>query len=587
MAVRLTSLCLSALLLAACSGGGVSPELEPSSTVPDTTTTTAPVPPPCLQPLAAHPAPGARPSVRQLSGDDPVAVAIAVSEATFACAREAVVVSPANLDLVALAARLAAARQGPLLVVTVDQAAAVAAELQRLGPARVTLVGSTPALSSPPFSEVQVIAGGPHLVSRQVNELIGTVGGLSLPAADGALTVSRTVDAIAAGVGLLPAPPQAASTTTTAGSTSSTAIPAPDDTDPTPPDTLPSPAIIEGDTGNGLLWVIDSEHPVAALTTVAAAASGGLMAMVSGSDLRAFPELGRTAGDGSGAGSVWLVGDFDTDAVWQLATVLEGRQLPGGGYLLFPGRRMVALYGSPLTPVLGVLGEQGPEESAERARLVGEPYQRDGVRALPAFEIIATIADTRPGGDGDYSSETDLDTLRPWIDAAEAEGVYVLLDLQPGNSDFLSQAKEYEELLRRPNVGLALDPEWRLEAGQTRFGGSEGVSAAEVNAVEDWLAAIVREDRLPQKMLLLHQFRLTMLPDRDQVGTPPELAVVIQMDGQGALGDKYATFHAVTAGTEGAGWRWGWKNFYHEDSPTPTLDQVLALDPPVVYVSYQ
>ena len=40
--------------------------------------------------------------------------------------------------------------------------------------------------------------------------------------------------------------------------------------------------------------------------------------------------------------------------------------------------------------------------------------------------------------------------------------MYVVLDLQPGRTDFLTQAKRYEPLLALPHVGLALDPEWRL-----------------------------------------------------------------------------------------------------------------------------
>jgi hypothetical protein len=585
--------CLAATALTACTtGGGVSPEegwsAGGSTTTgpPVVTTTTEPGPPPCLEPLREQaPARSTGPVVRQLPGSDQVATAIAVSRATFSCAGEAVVVSPQNLQVMALAARLAAARKGPLLVVSAAGVEAVASELLRLGPARVALVGSQIALETPVFSRVEVISGSPTSIATRINSLIGSVGTVILPG-DDVLTVASTVAAIDAGAGLLPASP-VTTTTVAGGTTSSTLASDAGSDDSAGSATAGALPVMEGDAATGLVWVVEATHPEAALVAAAAAASGGLMAMVEGPDLRAYPGIGGAVSSGGGARLVNLVGDFDGDALWQLATILDGRELPGGGYLLFPGRRMIALYGSPLTPVLGVLGEQGPEEAASRARSLAAPYGADGTPVLPAFEIIATIADIKPGADGDYSSETALDVLRPWVDAAEVQGLYVLLDLQPGLSDFLSQAKEYEELLRHPNVGLALDPEWRLEPGHTSFGGSEGVSAAEVNAVADWLALLVREDRLPQKLLLLHQFRLTMLPDRDLVGTPPELAVVIQMDGQGALGDKYATYDAVTAGAEAAGWGWGWKNFYHEDSPTPTPEQVLELDPPVVYVSYQ
>jgi len=113
------------------------------------------------------------------------------------------------------------------------------------------------------------------------------------------------------------------------------------------------------------------------------------------------------------------------------------------------------------------------------------------------------------------------------------------------------------------------------------------VDAAEVNTVVEWLAALVRDNSLPQKLLIVHQFNLMMITHRTEILTPSELAVVIQMDGQGPIGSKYGTYEAITAGVLDEGWNWGWKNFYDEDSPTATPAQVLDLEPVPVFVSYQ
>jgi hypothetical protein len=163
----------------------------------------------------------------------------------------------------------------------------------------------------------------------------------------------------------------------------------------------------------------------------------------------------------------------------------------------------------------------------------------------------------------------------------------VILDLQPGRTDFLTQAKMYEEYLKEPFVGLALDPEWRLKPDQVHLQQIGTVTAEEVNTVVDWLANLVRENNLPQKVLLLHQFRTSMLQNREDIRAPEELAVVIQMDGLGRLQTKYNTWNVLTDGWEDHPWRWGWKNFYDEDDPTPTPDIVLDLIPTVVMVSYQ
>ena len=237
--------------------------------------------------------------------------------------------------------------------------------------------------------------------------------------------------------------------------------------------------------------------------------------------------------------------------------------------------------------MLGVLGEQGPEEGVERLAEIASGYEEDGALILPTFEIIATVASAGAGRDGDYSAETDRDVIRPWIETAAANDVYVVLDLQPGRTDFLTQAKYYEEFLRLPHVGLALDPEWRLKPNQVHLRQIGTVDADEINQVVEWLAGVVREEALPQKLLIVHQFRFSMITNRELIETPPELAVVIQMDGQGSLGAKYNTWNALTKGTEEAGYRWGWKNFYDEDSPTATSEQVLELTPVPVFVSFQ
>ena len=285
--------------------------------------------------------------------------------------------------------------------------------------------------------------------------------------------------------------------------------------------------------------------------------------------------------------------DPDEGTAWQPEAVPSENELPGGGVFLFdpgddsPGRRMVAAYGHPSTGGLGVLGEQGPEAAVERLRSMAEGYNADGSAVLLAFEIIATVASASAGADGDYSRVTDHELIRPWIETAAANDVYVVLDLQPGRTDFLSQAKLYEEFLRLPHVGLALDPEWRLKPDQVHLRQVGTVDAAEINQVVDWLAGIVREEALPQKLLIVHQFRFSMITNREQIETPPELAVLIHMDGQGSLGAKYNTWNSLTGLPDADRFWWGWKNFYDEDSPVATPDQVLDLSPNTAFVSFQ
>jgi hypothetical protein len=251
----------------------------------------------------------------------------------------------------------------------------------------------------------------------------------------------------------------------------------------------------------------------------------------------------------------------------------------------------VAFYGHPETTGLGVLGEQGPAETLQRMGEFLEAYAADGAQIIPTFEMIAAVAAAGPTDDGDYSFEWPIETYRPWVDFATENGMYVILDLQSGRDDFLTQAKMYEELLLLPNVSLALDPEWRLGPDQTHLNQIGTVTAAEVNTVIDWLSTLVRDNGLPQKMLIVHQFRDTMIQNRQDLKQVPELQLVIQMDGEGGAGGeatKDATWNKLTAGTEDAHWKWGWKNFFDEDEPgPPPPENVIRKVPTPVFVSYQ
>lgn len=261
---------------------------------------------------------------------------------------------------------------------------------------------------------------------------------------------------------------------------------------------------------------------------------------------------------------------------------------PDDATTIFPGSRLVALYGSPGAPVLGVLGRQDLVASIKRVKQLAadyQPYSKQHI--LPTFEIIATVASESPTDNNDYSREISPTVLRQWIDSARKAGVYVVLDLQPGRTDFLTQAKRLAPLLEQPNVGLALDPEWRLTATQVPLAQIGAVSIKEVNQTADWLASLVKQHDLPQKLFLLHQFRLDMLPGREQLDTShTNLAYVIQMDGQGTQSQKQDTWHTILKQPP-AHTKFGWKNFLIKDSHMLTPAQTMRLKPIPWYISYQ
>ena len=317
--------------------------------------------------------------------------------------------------------------------------------------------------------------------------------------------------------------------------------------------------------------VLATGDPGSAAAVATARAAGATVVLTDGQTDPRGSTAAIDALAGSDSGPVVALGagfGAEQGLDWKLATASTGTRLPGGGQLLFPGRMLVALYGHPGTGALGVLGEQGLDASIQRARTTAAQYDPlVDVPVVPAFEIIATVASSSAGADGNYSSEADPEELRPWVEAAAQAGVYVVLDLQPGRTDFLTQAKEYQSLLELPNVGLALDPEWRLGPNQVHLTQIGSVGIDEVNSVVTWLADLTREHALPQKLLVLHQFRVDMIPGRERLDTSrDELAVMVHADGQGSQGAKQATWARLHENAPAPLW-WGWKNFYDEDAP--------------------
>jgi hypothetical protein len=272
----------------------------------------------------------------------------------------------------------------------------------------------------------------------------------------------------------------------------------------------------------------------------------------------------------------------------RIAVAQTGVQLPGGGQLLFPGRLLVALYGHPGAPGLGALGQQGLQASIARARHAAAAYRAlSRVPVIPAFEIIATVAQAHPGRDGDYSYQSTVASLRPWVRRAAAAGMYVIVDLQPGRASLLAQARRYQPLLELPDVGLALDPEWKLAPGQLPLHQIGSLSIGEVNGVVRWLAGLTVQYHLPQKLLVLHQFRLSMIRGEHELDTHyQDLAILIHMDGQGTPAVKQQTWQAITRAAP-AGVFFGWKDFYAKDHPMMSARQTMARTPQLSMISYQ
>ncbi|HWL49079.1 MAG TPA: hypothetical protein VNT92_04325, partial [Acidimicrobiia bacterium] len=452
---------LCALALTACST--IVGDTPTETTGPDTTTTPTPTT------TGVEPAP--RDCTPVSSGTAPVATgsvagdALALSREIFPCTDHAVVVAETNLDEVAAAAQLAAALGGPLLHPHPE----LTAELERLNPLTVHMMGN---IEAPTPAGAGVLRPSiPEAVSLARNTL-GATRDVPLPPAPDASSVVETIGGLTVRDRVVVPQSVAEATTTT--------VPVAPVVDPV--------AVIRGlaaPSGSEFAWMVPASQPVSILSAAATGrAIGASVIAYDPADVLGYPEVGPAL-SGRPPSSIRYVGAEPTATAWEIETLIRGVQVPGGGFRILPThqpRRYVAFYGHPVATGLGALGEQGPAETLARMQSLLAEYAADGAQVIPTFEIIATVASAGPT-DGDYSEESSPESMAAWIQFAEENGMYVILDLQPGREDFLTQAKQYEELLKLPNVGLALDPEWRLLPDQVHLRQIGKVDAAEVNTV--------------------------------------------------------------------------------------------------------
>lgn len=259
-------------------------------------------------------------------------------------------------------------------------------------------------------------------------------------------------------------------------------------------------------------------------------------------------------------------------------------ELPFGGTTIWPGRTLVAYYGTAGTGALGVLGEGSIASMTRRLREQAARYDRPDRPAQIVYELIVTVVDATPGKDGDYSHDISRDHVRQFIAAAHRNKALLVLDIQPGRSDFLTVAKRWAWALKDPWVSLALDPEWRMGPHQVPAQTIGQVSAYEINLTSAWLETLVRENNLPEKILMVHQFRSDMVRNIDNVRDRPHLAEVQHVDGFGTRGQKLETYAAVEQHDQ---FRMGFKLFYDEDTHLFRPADVLRIRPAVRFVSYQ
>ncbi len=256
--------------------------------------------------------------------------------------------------------------------------------------------------------------------------------------------------------------------------------------------------------------------------------------------------------------------------------------------LLLASNQVLAFYGKPGSPSMGILGEYSKESLAPLLEGYAKLYDaaNGALGVVPAFYLI--YGTCWPEGE---IGILNRGVVEEYIRFAAERGWIVYLDHQLGKYSVEDSVRSMLQFLKYPNVHLAIDPEWRTTKPMQEIG---SISGMELNAAQKLVDDYLREQDLPgTRMFVVHQFRSSMIRGSDQVTADYDRVVLVHTaDGFGAPALKRNAYawnaRALNMPVK------GFKLFFQSkvpgagsDNPLMRPDEVLALEPMPLVVMYQ
>src|SRR3954471_5226544 len=247
---------------------------------------------------------------------------------------------------------------------------------------------------------------------------------------------------------------------------------------------------------------------------------------------------------------------------------------------------LVTWYGNPWSERMGILGRLDDKALADGLKKQADAYAAVTTkRVIPAYELVTIIGQPQPGRDGRYRRRESYDVIDRMLRQARAAGFKLILDVQTGHSTVLSELSYLARYLQEPDVYLALDPEFSMGDGGVPGQRIGTMRADEINDAIDVLEYVQERYHLPRKVLMVHQFTMAMLPDKERMWSSKAIDIVLVADGFGPPALKRHTYSMVLR--HDAPPFSGFKLFYIQDTNLLQPSEVLALSPAPSVVIYQ
>ena len=204
--------------------------------------------------------------------------------------------------------------------------------------------------------------------------------------------------------------------------------------------------------------------------------------------------------------------------LWPAAAVY-----PNGGAIV-PFKRILSYYGNFFSRQMGILGEYEPDEVLRRLAATQALWEAadPNTPVQPAIEYIAMVAQADGGKDGMYRAMMPAKEIEKAYDLAKKANAILILDLQIGLSTIERELPKFKDYIMRPEVHMALDPEFSMKTGDKPGTVIGSHNAADINYVINYMSEIVRANKLPPKVLLVHRFTGNMVAKRMSSSCPGE-----------------------------------------------------------------
>jgi hypothetical protein len=254
-----------------------------------------------------------------------------------------------------------------------------------------------------------------------------------------------------------------------------------------------------------------------------------------------------------------------------------------GSRSLFPDNRVLAVYGAAGTGI-GVIGRKSVRGAAKKLKDQAKPYNRRSNKPIiKAFDLVAVIATSCSGPNDKCRTRVSRSIIQTYLSKIRDLNGRLILDIQPARSSVLNEIERLSRFIRKPDVDVAIDAEWNVGRHGVPGEDAGSISAKKLNRASNKIQGIANRHNLPEKLMIVHQFREGSIKHDGQVKRRNKVDVTFNFDGIGSPSAKRAGYHSLASERLFN----GFSLFYKLDTHLMGPKAVLGLSPSPNYVMYQ